>query len=460
MRFWQSLLITLLSSTAASPQPEILTRDVCILGGGATGTYAAVQLVDRGYSVAVVEKEARLGGHAHTLHVPTGEWIDYGVGGYFNTTIVRDFFTQLEVPYEIPVQPTVVTTHVNFRTGETVPPPSPSDEATAALLRYEAAVQQFAFLSTGIYDLPDPVPEVLLRPFREFVHTYDLQAALQVIRVWSKPVGDLLEAPALYLIQDFGISHFNGLRQGPGIRPVNGTEALFRSAARYLDETDNNILYQTTVTQATRSSRGVELIVQGANGSRTLIRAKKLLIAFPPLLSSLKGFDLTPEEGSLFSQWSYTAYYAAAINNSGIPDGLSLINTNPTNAPGSLPVLPFQFGIDYSGVPGLFLTRLVGASNFTAEDARQLILDDLMRMRETGTFPIHDKPEIIAFVIHTPEALTVPVDSVRNGFYRRVYGLQGQQSTYYTGYAFCTDYTPQLWDYTLGVVDMMVRELG
>ena len=41
---------------------EVLQRDVCVIGGGASGTYAAVRLQQMGKSVALIEKQSRLGG--------------------------------------------------------------------------------------------------------------------------------------------------------------------------------------------------------------------------------------------------------------------------------------------------------------------------------------------------------------------------------------------------------------
>lgn len=46
----------------ATSKIEVLQRDVCIIGGGASGTYAAVRLQQMGKSVALIEKQSRLGG--------------------------------------------------------------------------------------------------------------------------------------------------------------------------------------------------------------------------------------------------------------------------------------------------------------------------------------------------------------------------------------------------------------
>ena len=44
------------SGTERSASVGVTSRDVCIIGGGAAGTYAAVRLSDLGQSVVVVEK--------------------------------------------------------------------------------------------------------------------------------------------------------------------------------------------------------------------------------------------------------------------------------------------------------------------------------------------------------------------------------------------------------------------
>jgi hypothetical protein len=69
-----------LSAGEASATGAVIQRDVCILGGGAAGTYAALRLRDQGRSVVILERGDRLGGHAETFEDPdTGVPIDIGV---------------------------------------------------------------------------------------------------------------------------------------------------------------------------------------------------------------------------------------------------------------------------------------------------------------------------------------------------------------------------------------------
>ncbi|KAL3477136.1 FAD/NAD(P)-binding domain-containing protein [Aspergillus californicus] len=450
--------LSLATAVVAIPTADlrVVTRDVAVLGGGATGTYAAVQLREQGKSVALIEKKAKLGGHAETLYLPDGNHVNYGVEGYFNNDLTKSFFDQLNVDYEALLPGSLITKHINFDTGKSVLPGDGILGTVTGALLYRAAIEQFDYLSTGAYYLPDEVPEVLLRPFREFVEDHALQGALEVIFMFAENVGNLLDRPLLYVILNFGIPQIDALVGGGYITPKNGTDELFNKAANYIDQV--NIFYSTTVVQASRNSTGVELIVQGEDGTCTLIRAKKLLIAFPPTLPSLQsqGFDLRTEESTLFSKWAHVNYYAATVTNTGLPDGINYANTDPTTGPGSLPAPPFIWQLEYSGVSGYFMVKMVGFDNFTAADAKNLIVSNIRAMGEAGTYSTTpDELEIAAFASHAPETLTVSTDEIRNGFYKKLYALQGQQSTYYTGYTFCTDYSTPLWNYTGSVLDMM-----
>lgn len=84
-----------------------------------------------------------------------------------------------------------------------------------------------------------------------------------------------------------------------------------------------------------RSGSGVKVVIKTPRGVK-LILAKKLLIAIPPLLSNLAGFDLSASERDLFAQFLNGAYYTSLVNNTGIPDDVDIINVG-ANTPYNLP---------------------------------------------------------------------------------------------------------------------------
>ncbi|KAL2012551.1 hypothetical protein VTN00DRAFT_76 [Thermoascus crustaceus] len=304
---------------------DIITRDVCILGGGATGTYAAVCLKDMGQSVAVIERNDRLGGHAETLYLPD-----------------------------------------------------------AALL-YRLFIENFSYLKEGVMDLPDPVQEELVRPFGEFVEKHGLGGALKLIFTFAQGHGNILEVPALYLINHVGMPQVNALFAGY-IWPRNGAFELYRKAAEYIDP---DVLYQTT-SQAGQSEETPNY----------------------PTLQNLKDFDLDESQTRLFKKWLSNSYYSTTATS---PTTLNVVNTNLNNQPGSLPYVPLQWHLDSVGLPGYLTTKIVAPGDFAAQDARDLIVSDIRRMRAAGTYSTRE-PDILAFGDHTPVTMNVSPDDIRQGF--------------------------------------------
>ncbi|KAI2914919.1 hypothetical protein CBS147320_10121 [Aspergillus niger] len=421
---------------------------------GLNGTYSAIQLKDAGKHVVVIEPNNRLGGHAATLYLPDGNYVDYGVEGVFNNELSRNYFLRLGVDWKPLLPLNKRTDFVDFSTGERVNPAAGILQALVSTFLYRSSIKHWTFLTRGVYDLPDPVPEELLRPFREFIEEHSLEAALQLVFLFSQNVGNLLDMPTLYAIQNFGVPHVDALIHGY-ITPKNGMYELYRQAREILG---SGVLFQTNVIATNRSDSGVEVTVQHANGTRQLIKARNLLITFPPLIKKLQGFDLDETETELFQKWFWRTYYVAVVNNTGIPDKLWVTNTDPTNGLGYLPRTPFDFLLQYMGAPGYSTSKLVGDMNFTEEDARDLLAADFARMKAKGTYPIHD-PQIVVFGDSSPETLMVSPEDIRNGFYRKLYALQGRRSTYFTGLTFCSDFSSLIWAYTETVLESMNWEV-
>ncbi|KAK4124232.1 hypothetical protein N657DRAFT_655535 [Parathielavia appendiculata] len=362
--------LTFSGTTAAVRNPnafqaeDIIGRDVVILGGGATGTYAAVQLRRQGHTVALVEQNSRLEGRAPTVYLPKVGYITYGVEGYFNNGMTKEFFALLDVDYESLLPGSWASKHIDSRSGKRIWPGSDILTTAVAAVRYRTAIGEFDYLATGAYCLPGRGPRSAPPPVPRICREAQPPRRYRLIFTFAQNVGNILDTPLLCVIMDFSISQIDAPLEGSYIRPKNGTNA-------------NTILYNSTAAQITRDPSDVQ--------------AMKLLVAYHPTLPKLTGFDLGVEETALFSKWTYKSYYAAALRVPSLPDGFNLLNTYPENQPGGTPTTPFQWALEYSG------------ANFTEAEARQML---------------------VTFVSHSPETLMVHVDEMREGFYNKPYGLQ------------------------------------
>jgi len=203
--------------TSAYRSGSIIKRDVCIIGGGASGTYAAIGLRDKGKSVAVVEAQGVLGGHTNTYTDPaTKATYDYGVIEFDNTTTVTSYFARFNIPLTTvsnTASSALKNYYVDFRTGKNVTGYTSTDP-TAAFGSYAAQLAKYPFLNTPGWDLPDPVPADLLIPFGDFIKKYNLAGAAYTLNEYAQGFGDLLTIPSLYVLKYFGLSVLEGAQTG------------------------------------------------------------------------------------------------------------------------------------------------------------------------------------------------------------------------------------------------------
>lgn len=172
---------------------DVVRKDVAIIGGGASGTYAAFRLrEDHNASVVVVELSGRLGGHVNTYHDPvTNASIDYGVQTYTKNGVAEAFFASLGIKIG-PARSAApsIQSYVNSADGTLLTNYEPPTEAIAALQRYLVQAKKYEkYLAPGLWNFPAPkdIPDDLLLPFEEFAKKYDLEAAVPTIQEVANP---------------------------------------------------------------------------------------------------------------------------------------------------------------------------------------------------------------------------------------------------------------------------------
>jgi hypothetical protein len=434
------------SAVAQTSSDDIITRDVCIIGGGSSGTYAAVQLRDSGKSVVVVEKEDVLGGNTNTYTDPTtGQTVDYGVVVFHNLPIVQNYFSRFDVPLTV-LSPSASsggeTSFVDTRTGQVFPKfslPNP----TEALEKYAEQLAKYPALENGFY-LPDPVPEDLMLPFGQFAQKFNLSDMVFTASLYGQGYGNFAHQTTLYVFKIFGLGILQALQTGFLTTADQDNHEIYDKALQFLG---SDVLLQSHVISTDRSAADhVTIVVQTPSGRKT-IQAKKLLISIPPKLDNFVGFDLSANERSLFGKWLNTGYYTSLLNNTGIPNDDAVINIG-TNTPFNLPQLPGVYGINPTVVPGLFDVKYGSPFVLPDDVVKADIISSIQRLKYSGVATSTDEPEFVAYKGHIPFALTVPPEAIKDGFYTKLYALQGCRNTYYTGAAFHTQDSSLLWQFT------------
>ncbi|EMC97041.1 hypothetical protein BAUCODRAFT_23436 [Baudoinia panamericana UAMH 10762] len=380
--------------------PDVIYRDVAVIGGGSAGTYAAVRLNDINVSVVVIEKDVVLGGHADTyVDKTTGTKLNMGVADFHKISVVLSYAARLGVPMSSPGAYDYSTLYYDFDTGKTVPsfvPPTDAEVGAAFATYANILATNYSYLQAG-YFLPDPVPAELLEPFGDFVNKYGIGAIMQLINQIVQNDGDIWTMPTVQLLKAVDLSLVQSALQGFLVVASGNTQDLYTSAASVLGQ---DVLYSSQAIKMDRHGRdGVTLTVQTANGIQA-IPAKRLVVAIPPTLDVLSAFDLTDKERSTFSKFQSRGYYASVVQHSGI-DPTEFYTNIGTNTPFHLQNLPGIFTIQPTGLEhqyAIYAGTLSPVSNASAQD---VIVSQIETLQNAGVFPA-DTPEFLYFSNHCP----------------------------------------------------------
>lgn len=402
------------------------------------------------------------GGHVDTFTDPaSGIPIDFGVIAYVDLPGVKDFFARFNISIEPIPQPPLVNKYIDFSTGRTVSN-YPADQlaVNTALGTYgQIAAGYVNETFPGYFNLPEQVPEDLALPFGQFLAKYNIQAALPTLWSFISAVGDVLEAPTLFVIQNLNAVVLNAIQQPGGffVPSSHNNSQLYASVQQYLSA---DLLLGSTVSVTDRSDSGVKLVVNIPSGKK-LVKAKKLLVTAAPTVDNLKKLDLDTTEIDVFGKWQWSSDYVGVISHTGLPDGLDVVNVVPDSSASSfnLPKPPFVAEVKFSGVPGLYTTTVVAAPGLNEHGAKIMVRDALNAIGDAGTLPT-EHIDFEAFSDHTPLQLRVSTEELKAGFFKKLYALQGRRSTFFTGAAWTSDFTSIVWLFTeTGILPQILATL-
>ncbi|KAK2613467.1 hypothetical protein N8I77_000380 [Diaporthe amygdali] len=446
---------------AASGGSTVIDTDVAIIGGGASGSYAAVRLrEDFGKSVVVVEKQNRLGGHTNTWHDPTtGNPFDYGVEVFTNLTASREFFGRFNIPIGTPQFAESGTLYADFVDGKSVnyTPPS-TEEVTAAMGRYRDQWLKYRdlMLPTSLgFPTGKDIPEDLLLTWNEFARKYDLGAAAPSI--FSTVVVDLEAALMIDVWKAYAVP-----TTASGFQPISGDNSeIYDKVAQLLG---NDVLYQSQAISAQRSNDGVRLLVKGNDGNTTEINAKRLLITIGPETLDQTIFDLEDQEADILSSTTGDRYYTGIVSHPSLP-----VQVVQNTAPGAVaanylayPAVSSLSSFNYMGNSStgpIYRTVLFVARDTEFEEAKNIVRSSLQNLMDAGTLPAGDVDQVDfkAFEDHGLLYRRWSADQLRNGIVSQANALQGLRSTWYTGAYWMNNDAAMLWNTTDAILPRMLE---
>lgn len=304
---------------------EIIERDVAIIGGGASGTYAAVRLrEDFNTSIIVIEPKDRLGGHVDTYTVPeTNTTLEYGVQSYMQYGPSVGFFERFGVQLGPFASRALRPFNVDVETGKLLNYTAPSAAAvTEALKKWQEFVEKYNNLvEPGYWNFPQPenIPKDFLIPFGEFAKKNNIEAAVpRIATISGAGVGNLREIPTMHVVQSFGAPVTKAAVEGGFVQPLVSNSLLYQRAYDLLKD---DVFLNSAVEKAERGSSGIRLVVRSNNGKKQqLIKAKRGLWTPFPSQQNLMNFDQDEKEQQLFKTWAPEWSYVGVAEIPCIPE--------------------------------------------------------------------------------------------------------------------------------------------
>lgn len=429
---------TACSTASISPtcysKADIIERDVAIIGGGSSGTYAAITLKDLGKSVVVVEKQNKMGGHVLSYHDPaTGTPLNYGVRLFENTTVTDAFFKRLNSPMKPYQPPPGAPTYADFKTGQLLKDFTFSKNFTAYLAEFD----KYPYLNPGKgYQLPNPVPEDLALSFGDFLKKHNLLDIAYAS--WSNPslgdIGSVFDTPALYVMRTLtrAVLTQEGTA-GKTLQSVTGDNHLAWDHAQA--ELGSNVLLSSTVIAASRPAAGSTgssyLVVKTPTGNK-LIKASKILFSAAQSTENLRPFCLDSKESAVFSKLQYTGFYSGLVNGTGLPNNVAYQNAATAADNEHVPVGPKVLHFYPSEVAGIASFWYESDTPLDDASVKGDIIATLGKLANSPASNVN----FLAYANHCPGILYAPTAEIQAGFWNKMNSLQGYRNTFYTGLLF------------------------
>lgn len=451
------------------PPSKIVTKDVAVIGGGASGTFAAVRLrEDLNTSIVLVESQNRLGGHVETYTVPqTNTTIEFGVQSYMAYGPAPSFFNRFGVATTSFAGRRLTTINVNIETGKPLTgytPPS-ANATNEAFKAWQKFVDKYeSLVEPGYWNFPpaDAIPPEFLIPFGEFAVKNGIEAAApRIMAISDVGAGGLKEVLTLHVVQAFGAPITRGVLDNTLFVPVGSNSLIYQRAYSLLKD---DVYLGSSIKEAERTPSGVRLVLKTKDGE-VLVKAKQVLwTPYPSQGKNLRNFDEDKKETQVLGSWEPSWSFVGILHIPCIPENYSIAYVSPAAVPSNhLNVRDYNFTLrfDSTGPSGLGLFRALFSTNYsiTVDEAKATIAQNVQKVVAAGTlnYTGECKVEYKAFADHTGVIWPPTKEALQEGFVQTLNGLQGYRSTWWTGRSWTGYYTSNVWTFTDTVLERMLK---
>jgi hypothetical protein len=468
-----SLLFLLVSLIIfASGHLDSRRRDACIWGGGATGSYAAVRLQDKGYkNVVVLEKEDRLGGMCNTVYGPDGTWNDPGVLIWPNTTlantlgfgpwvvdmvawterfgvpdpIIPSFFTGIQsflADYQIPLYlgPAPVTT--------------PSPIFTAEYTRFTQLMATTLLWMDTMNAIPGGyIPPSLRVSFTQWLvnNNFTVLTSEFLGGLYFAGFGDFDNDTAFDALLQNTVTNLL-YAQGGWFSIRQGCQSVYNNIATYLGD---SVRLGVTVDHISRPhgflDDGEGVIITGyQNGKRFVEVCDTLIVTVAETLSNLEPvMELSEQEYYVFqnvqTRYYFTGTFEGVVNTALMSPNFTLSPVDLANGPTFLPLFPTALGMYRKFNVGPIVVQAFSEVPISTQDILVVINDALNNMVEAGVFLSVENVTTLLHAYNPHWPRDQPSEGAYLGDsispYDQIEDIQGQHRTFYGGILLSTPNT-------------------
>ena len=399
-------------------------KDVCVVGGGASGIYAAYLLEQKGYDVVVFEKEDVVGGKTvPPIDSTTGNTLNRHLfipTGMPTVKVLKEQFGILDFPKRQGLYFTLA--------GQIVPAlPPPAEALNTAIVIW---ITLLTTTSVGV-DANSVVHETdlvsdLYQSSSSWLVANGMAALIPAFYLFLTNFGyDFLnELPALYIVTALGIDLFvNALN-------TNWADLPYEKLLQTISADLNDVRLNSTVKKIKVKGKFRQVIIEG--GPTT--RCDNVIAAFPQSSEAMyifKGLDSTTT--ALFDQVKIVYYYEVILSN--LPEYVWPVSNTVRFSAGLL----YDPSNNDPSTPNVYLrdtstgdaTVLFNSADIKREPEELFML---IQSHLSLLYPgyIHPLEDMSLFKEHhyLPHVST---SALEEGFYQDLAAVQGKQGVFYTG---------------------------